>query len=208
VNTQPRTGDVIYLEPFHDDRALAEALAEGNAAARVVLFDRYGRHVRRVLGRVLGHDPELADLLQEVFARAFSGVAQLRDGAKLKGWLTSVAVFTARGAIRARQRGRWLGFRAPDQLPEAEAVTASPEVLEALRSVYSVLEKLPVDERIAFALRHLDQMELTEVARAATVSLATIKRRLARAERRFARLAHHHEALAPWVARHPRWKDM
>ncbi len=174
--------------------------------ATAELFDRYGRHVRRVLARVLGSDPEITDLVQEVFVRALTKVHTVRDGNKLKGWLTSVAVFTARGTIRSRQRLRWLGFRPPEQLPDPVSVEADPVVLEALRHMYGVLNKLPADERIPFALRNIDQMELTEVADACGVSLATIKRRISKAERRFVRLARDEESLRAWVERHPRWR--
>lgn len=175
--------------------------------ATAELFDRYGRHVRRVLARVMGSDPELADLVQEVFVQALGKVHTVRDGNKLKGWLSSVAVFTARGAIRSRQRYRWLGFRPPEQLPDPGAVNADPIILEALRRMYVVLQKLPADERIPFALRNIDQMELTEVAEACGVSLATIKRRLSKAEHRFVRLARDEHALQAWIERHPRWRS-
>jgi RNA polymerase sigma-70 factor (ECF subfamily) len=59
---------------------------------------------------------------------------------------------------------------------------------------------LPADERIPFALRFIDGMELTEVARACTVSLATIKRRLSRAEQRFTAFAALEPALAEWLS--------
>jgi RNA polymerase sigma-70 factor (ECF subfamily) len=59
--------------------------------------------------------------------------------------------------------------------------------------------KLPADERVAFALRFIDGMELTAVATACNVSLATIKRRLSRAQRTFNALALEHAALAEWV---------
>ena len=201
------TGSVIYPDRFQSDIALLTALKARDPGATAELFDRYGRHVRRVLARVMGSDPELTDLVQEVFLRALGKVHTVRDGNKLKGWLSSVAVFTARGTIRSRQRFRWLGFRPPEQLPDPGSVNADPVILEALRRMYAVLNKLPVDERIAFALRNIDQMELTEVAKACGVSLATIKRRLNKAEHRFVRLAQDEDALQTWIERHPRWSS-
>ena len=49
----------------------------------------------------------------------------------------------------------------------------------------SILDRLPVDERLAFALRYINGLELVAVAAACDVSLATVKRRLQRAERSF-----------------------
>jgi RNA polymerase sigma-70 factor (ECF subfamily) len=60
------------------------------------------------------------------------------------------------------------------------------------------LTTLPADDRIAFALRVMEGMELLEVAEACRVSLATAKRRIARAQRRFAELV----ARDPWLREH------
>lgn len=182
-----------------DDASLVAALRAGNPAAPAALFDRHAAHLQRVLVRTLGLDPELPDLLHEVFLRALQEIGGLREGSSLKGWLTSIAVFTAREHIRRRSRRRWLRYLPWDELPDLEAPQAAPEVSEALRSTYAVLDELPADERIAFALRYVDQMELTEVAQGCRVSLATIKRRLARAEKRFVAIARRFPALEGWL---------
>jgi RNA polymerase sigma-70 factor (ECF subfamily) len=78
-------------------------------------------------------------------------------------------------------------------------------VRDALRATYAALDALPADERVAFALRFIDGMELTEVAAACETSLATIKRRLARAEDRFEAEARKHPALEAWIDGGTRW---
>ncbi len=204
----PTAGAVIYPAQFRDDAALLAALQAGEAGATRELYDRHASTVRRVLARVMGADPELPDLLHDTFVQALRSVSSVRDGSRLRPWLASVAVHTARGRIRRRTRLSWLGYRAPEQLPVLPSPQADPEVLEALRTTYEVLDKLSTDLRIPFALRFIDQMELTEVAEACGVSLATIKRRLARAEKRFVTLARHEPALAPWLEHHPRWRNL
>ena len=61
------------------------------------------------------------------------------------------------------------------------------------------------DQRIPFALRYVQGLELTAVADACGVSLATVKRRLARAEGRFVIMARRHPALKEWVEEGGRW---
>jgi RNA polymerase sigma-70 factor (ECF subfamily) len=73
--------------------------------------------------------------------------------------------------------------------------------------VYAVLNRMPADDRIAFALRYIDGMELTEVAAACSVSLATVKRRLRRSEARFLKAARSHTLLEKWVEEGSRWQD-
>jgi RNA polymerase sigma-70 factor (ECF subfamily) len=188
-----------------DDRALVDALRKGHPGAPTALFDRYGGHVQRVLARVLGVDPDLGDLLHDVFVEALGSIGAVRDGSSLKAWLTQIAVFKARGCIRRRRRRAWLRlFSSLEREPDMPAPAVAPEVLEALRSTYRVLEQLPADERIAFALRHIDGMELTEVASACGVSLATVKRKLARAREAFVRAAREQGALSDWLEGGPR----
>jgi RNA polymerase sigma-70 factor (ECF subfamily) len=182
-----------------DEIALVSALAADDPSARAELFDLHGPHVQRVLARVLGHDSELADLLHEVFARALGQIDRLNDPSALKAWLTSIAVFTAREHIRRRMRGRWLRFFASEDLPEIAVVAAGEEVRESLRATYAVLDRLGVDDRIAFSLRFIEGLELGDVAAACGVSLNTIKRRLARAEKRFVGLARREPSLREWL---------
>ena len=121
--------------------------------------------------------------------------------------MTQVAVFVAREALRAQRRKRWLVFLAPADLPEIGAPSASEDVRCAINAFYKIiaLRHSAPDDRIAFLLRHVDGMELTEVAAACDVSLSTIKRRLATAERVFREHAVGVPDLEPWIAGNPKW---
>jgi RNA polymerase sigma-70 factor (ECF subfamily) len=110
-----------------------------------------------------------------------------------------ISVRKARKLIARRKRWSFVRNVAPTDLPEQTAATSSAEINEAFRSTYRLMAELPVDDRIAFTLRHVEGMELTAVAQATDVSLATAKRRVARARRRFIQLAHQSDVLAPWV---------
>jgi len=181
-----------------DDIRLVAALKAREPGAVDALLARYGSHLRRVLTRVLGtQDTEIADVLQEVAVIAWQSIGRLSDPNALKAWLTQIAVFTARGLIRRRHRHRWLTFF--EDVPERSVPWASPEMQEAARAVYQIFDRMPVDERIPFALRMLDGLELEATAAACGMSLATVRRRLVRAERRFHKMARQCDALAPWL---------
>jgi RNA polymerase sigma-70 factor, ECF subfamily len=188
-----------------DDAALVEGALRGDEAARAAIYDRHAEHVHRVLYRTIGVDRDLADLHHDVFVRALSSLSQLENPSALRPWLTTIAVFVARTSLTRRQRRRWLWFMPAGELPEVDSGAATGEVLDALRATYLVLDGMPADERIAFALRFIDGMELTEVAHACETSLATIKRRLSRACVRFEREARKHGALESWLEGGTRW---
>jgi len=201
-------GEVVRPLTFvGDEAALLEALRSGHPGAPAALFDRYADYVHALLMRILGFDPELGDLIQETFLQALRSVHSIRDASRLKPWLGSVAVHVAHGLIRRRSRRRWLQFRRPENLPTQQAPVADDETREVLQLTFEVLERMPADERIAFSLRFVEQLELTEVAAACGVSLATAKRRIARAERRFLGIAATRSPLAEWLEQRSRWRD-
>jgi RNA polymerase sigma-70 factor (ECF subfamily) len=193
--------------PLTDNAALVAALIRGDAAAWVELVDRFGPDVERLVAGALGVDSDLADIVQDVFVRVMERVHQLRDPGALKSWIASVAVFAARGHIRRRRRWRWIRFLAPADIPDVPAATSNPESHALVSSTYRLLDTLPENERLAFSLRFIAEMELTEVASACGVSLATIKRRLSRAEEHFLEGARLDPSLSERIERGERWRS-
>ena len=187
-----------------DDSALAAALKADKSGAMEVFYHRYARYVQRILASIVNVDMDLAELLQEVFVQAFSSVGSLRDESRLKSWLTGIAVNTARKHIN--KNARWFLF--PKDYPDVEwpVTDVSYEDREAVRYTYAILERMPVNERVAFSLRFIEEMNLEETAEACQVSLATIKRRLAKARKRFLTLAVNCPILHEWIERGSRWE--
>jgi RNA polymerase sigma-70 factor (ECF subfamily) len=202
-----REGVVRSIRFAGDDLALVNALQEGHPGAAAALYDRYAHHVQRVIVRILGFDPELEDLLQEVFVQALNGAASIEDGNRLKAWLTMVTVHTARAHIRRRVKRRWLQFWEPANLPDVPETGADYETRELLGLTYTVLDRMSAKERILLTLRHFDGMALAELADANGISIATVKRQLDRAQKRFAKLARNYPQLAAYIAERGKWRS-
>ena len=189
------------------DERLLEALQARRPGAWLAFYDRFAPYVLSVLRRVMGPDGEFEDLVQEVFSRALEGVARVREADKLKPWLRSITLFTARSTLKRRRWRRWLplggGDEGDDGLENSghPALTTSDAVQErlVLRRVKVVLDRLPVDERLCFTLRHFEGLELTEVAEAVGVSLSTAKRRIWAAEKTFNELAAREPEIRAWL---------
>src|SRR5260221_3696671 len=123
--------------PLHgSDAEIVTALRARTASGGAALYDRYHRHVRRVLIRVLGHDGDVNDLIQDAFLTAINTIDRLENPDALRSWLTSISVFTARLEIRRRARRRFFRLTSEDDLPGTEAPVASPEIDDALRGAY------------------------------------------------------------------------
>lgn len=178
-----------------DDAEVARRLKARDPKAPALLFDRFGALVDRVVIRILGATPDHDDRVQETFIEVIRTIDALRDERAFKSWVTTIAVRTARAELRRRRVRRFLTlWREPD--PPEVPVEDDPSGREALRVVYAILDGLPIDERIAFVLRHIHGEELSAVALLSECSLATVKRRLARAQARFREAAARYPELA------------
>ena len=185
--------------------ALVRGVRANDPAAKAAFVRRYAPRVDRVVFRVLGGDAERADILQEVFLGALASIHSLKKPAAVEAWLSSVAAHTARKVLRERLRRSWQRcFVDANEEMRHEPVVPGFDIdgRRALEGLNAALLDLPAVERAAFTLYAVEGMNLTEIARVSRVSLSTVKRRLARAERRM--LAHsrkHCPELKRWVGR-------
>jgi len=184
-----------------------DALRAGHPGAAAAFYDRYAEHVRLTLRSILGPDEEIPDLLQEVFIRALDRIRKLREVDRLTSWLTTMAVFVARAQIRIRSRRRWLRFFSPERTGSAQLEQPSSDARRALRELYAILDQMPVEERTAFVLRYLHRTALLDAAESCKTSLATFKRRLARAEGRFRDAVRTRPEFTQWLHEGTKWAE-
>jgi RNA polymerase sigma-70 factor, ECF subfamily len=170
-----------------DDEGLVHALVRRDRRAAAVLFDRYGGYVQRVIARMIGYSElERTDLLHDVFLRALERIDELRNPKALKSWMVGIAMLVTKEWLgRRRRAGVPVG---PEQADHREAASVSPESAEAVRSLYGLLDCLSDADRIMVVLRLVEGMNVSEIARAADLSISTARRRVLRAEERFHKL--------------------
>jgi RNA polymerase sigma-70 factor (ECF subfamily) len=192
--------------PRHDatgdgptDAELATLARAKDPRAATLVWDRYASLVRGVLHRTLGPGHDVEDLLQDVFVGFFRNVGALRDASSLRPFLVGIAIRTARTALRKKRVRRWLRLSNDGVLPEVVSTHADARTRETVRRLYAVLDELDDRERLAFVLRHAEGHELTETAALLGVSLATVKRVLARAEAHVTARAREDDLLSDWT---------
>ncbi len=156
---------------------------DGSGAAGDPLENAFRVNARLVyaLGlRILKSMQDAEDLMQDVFISARRDLRELSHPAAVRQWF---AVATVRLAKRRLHRRRLFSIFGTEDVGYTDAIApdASPEQHSMLRSIYRVLGRLPVNERVAWTLRHIEGMSLEMVATACDCSLATAKRRIAAA---------------------------
>jgi RNA polymerase sigma-70 factor (ECF subfamily) len=164
-----------------DDAMLSRAVAAGDEAAATEVWRRYAPPVRSVLRRSIGPYDDVEDHVQEVFLRYFRQRAELRDPGALRSFLIGIAMHVAISELRRRRVRRWLHLTPTGVLPDPPAERGpDDDAREAMRRLYAILDRMDDASRLTFVLRHVEGLELCEVAAALGVSLATAKRRLAK----------------------------
>jgi RNA polymerase sigma-70 factor (ECF subfamily) len=127
-----------------------------------------------------GNDADAEDLTQEIWIRVIRGIARVRDGSRLRGWLFGIA----RRVLMDRLRLAYAAPAASDVDIETLAAEIDPVDSEAdLASLEAALDTLPVVERDVLTLFYLRDLSLAELADALDVPVGTVKSRLFRARR-------------------------
>jgi RNA polymerase sigma-70 factor (ECF subfamily) len=170
-----------------DDGVLARALIDGQRDAANAVWQKFRPAVQITLKRLLGPGEDIADLTQDVFARFFGKVAELRNLDALRPFLIGIAFRRAREEIRRRHVRRSLRPMIENHFRE-EGRGWDPERRQTATRLVQLLEDLGRDGMI-YTLRVVEGRELAEVAATMNLSISTVRRRLTRVVKRIERVS-------------------
>jgi RNA polymerase sigma-70 factor (ECF subfamily) len=176
---------LLRLPETASDADLVRRAAGGERWSREVMYRRHASYLLGFVTRLMGNRGDAEEIVQETFLAGFERLGTLREPEALRVWLAQIAVNLVRHRLRRLRLTRLLGLDrgAEDATLEALAAPGThPEACGELALLDRVLKRLPADRRIAWMLRNVEGLELTEVAAVCGCSLATIKRRLAEAD--------------------------
>lgn len=149
------------------------------------VFRRFAPYVARVGVRLLGAEGEVDDLVQEVFMEAHRGLASVRERQAIAGWLSRIAVRRATRRLRRRKLRVLLSL---ESVPETELPldpNLGPEHAAEIAALYRRLDRMAVEDRVAWILKHVEGESLEEIAVLCSCSKSTVQRRLRRAAAHF-----------------------
>jgi RNA polymerase sigma-70 factor (ECF subfamily) len=136
-------------------------------------------------------DVDLAETLtQECFLKAHRNWSGFRGESSALTWLMRIAINLQKDHWRNRRMQFWRHTRtnavdvdeASEWLPSRES---SPEqrllAREQVRQIWQVVDGLSARQKAVFLLRHVEQLEIAEIAAATGLSDGTVKAHLSRA---------------------------
>lgn len=184
------------MGPSPQEQELVRLAREGDRDAFRTLVEQNQNRIYRLAMRVLHCGRETAeDMCQEVFLRAFRGLARFDGQVKFSTWLHTIAMNTSITEYRrqrAQKRNRptfsidqpaaGMDDDAPRNEPASREVDpgARADQAEFASAVRSAVEELPDEFRDAVILRDLQQMSYEEIAAVLGVADGTVRSRIHR----------------------------
>jgi RNA polymerase sigma-70 factor (ECF subfamily) len=171
-------------------RACQAALAEGLEGPFGELYERFRDRVYNVCYRIAGNPTDALDASQETFGTLYRKLGAFRFQSKFSSWVYRIAV-NASIDLKRRDRARRVssldlhrdedhsGFDVEDVLVEMPMASASRHELEA--EIQRAIDRLSPKLRAVIVLRYIEGLSYDEVAEVLSLSLGTVKSRLARA---------------------------
>jgi RNA polymerase sigma-70 factor, ECF subfamily len=176
--------------PLNEEWDLIVQARNGSPTAIELLVSRYESRIFRVVRNITANHEDAEEVIQDAFVKAFHNLATFRGDSRFYTWLVRIAVNQALMKIR----GRRFKEVSIDQAKDSERDIIPNEPVdwgptpeerysrEELRRILDIsISELGPKYRIAFQLRHVEELTTDETARVLGLSVAAVKTRLARA---------------------------
>jgi RNA polymerase sigma-70 factor (ECF subfamily) len=168
------------------ERALVARARAGDESAFAQLVTEHSARVYGALRR-FGLDPQEADeVAQEVFLRAWRGLARFEERSRFSTWLYRIAFNEAQRRLARRPPSTALSQSGDEDAIAAlpAALSTGPQARTLDREFEQMLERalaeLPADLRAAVVLRDLEGLSTEEATAVAGIRQAAFKSRLHR----------------------------
>lgn len=172
--------------------ALVGRAKEGDRAAFAEIFQRFHRRVYSTVYQVVQNENDADDITQDVFVKVHQSLGTLDADEAFTTWLFTMTVNLCRDHLRRRKRSRARSLDEPIAREDGEVTTleipdAAPgpgetaERGEMHRLLHRAIAELPEHQRSCVILHHLQDIEVTEIAKIVGCRVGTVKSRLSRA---------------------------
>ena len=173
-----------------DDADLVQLAQGGETRAFDELVRRYRDKVYRLSYKILRHEDDASEALQDAFLSAFRGLKNFKAESTFSTWLYRIATNASLMKYR-RRRDKHVSFEQsqsgddgaePMQIPDWSQQPLNDLLTSETREVMGEgIEKLPEELRGVFVLRDVEGLSNAEVAGVLNLSVAAVKSRLHRA---------------------------
>lgn len=170
---------------------LIEKLQQGDGSAFTKLVDEWQDMVYNTALSIVQNAEDADDITQEVFIQVYQSVSSFKGESKFSTWLYRITVSKALDHEKKRKRNKRFGFverlfggHNEEQLHpvEFDHPGVQLEKKERAAALFSVLKKIPDNQRIAFTLNKLEGQSYQEIAEIMNTTLYAVESLMGRAK--------------------------
>jgi len=172
------------------DAALVRMAQGGDTRAFDELVRRYRDKVFRLAFKILRHEDDAAEALQDAFLSAYRGLPNFKAESTFSTWLYRVATNASLMKYRKRREGHISLEQSQSALPDADGIEIPDWTQQPLQDLLDTetrevmqdgVQRLPEELRTVFVLRDIEGLSNAEVAEVLDLTVAAVKSRLHRA---------------------------
>ena len=175
--------------PPLSDAKLVDNVLAGDEASFAEIFERYKKHVTRVVGRCFRDRSEIEEHVQQAFAKTYFSLKNFRglQENSLAAWITKITVNVCYDEFRRRQRRSQSLFTEMtteeseyvDSIVDNRAATPENMLLNA-ELADKILSGVDAKDRVALTLVYSQDYSLDEAANVLGITTSNLKSRLFR----------------------------
>lgn len=168
------------------DEKIIEAILKGDVDRYNLLVERYKSYVYTIAFNILKSPSDAEEVAQDAFVKAYKNLAKFKKDSKFSTWLYRIAFNSALTAKRKLDRFTNVAFDNQLHSP-ADFQLSNNETADRRIFIAQAMEGLMEADRTALTLFYFDDLSLEEICVITEISLSSLKVRLHRARKRFAK---------------------
>ncbi|MBQ6269543.1 MAG: sigma-70 family RNA polymerase sigma factor [Bacteroidetes bacterium] len=175
-----------------EDEAAIRRIINGDKEAYFILQKKYKSIIASHIRKLINDEDDIDDLTQETFIKAYKAIETFNFNYAFYAWLCKIASNTCIDFLRKKRYhtislNQPLDNNNPDYFLEIEDNTTLPDLdiisIEQHTILHKAIESLPKKYSTIIKLRHIDELEYSEIAEKLNLPLGTVKVNIFRARK-------------------------
>lgn len=184
----------------HNEQSLIQGLINKNEESFRILVEQYKDYILNICYHFLGNRHDAEDMVQEVFVEIYHSASKFRQESKLSTWIYRIAVNKSLNIIRSKKKfflfeqlDRLYGIK-PVELPADKSYEGEQRYIQSERDsiLYSAIDSLPDNQRIAFTLHKFEGMAYKDIAEIMNISIPAVESLIHRSKKNLQRKLYHY----------------
>lgn len=187
--------DMVQPSSSDEDKDLVERSQNGDTRAFDALVRKYTPRLYGLVYNMTGNRDDTADLLQDVFAKAYRSIKRFMGKSSFYTWIYSIAVNMTLNFLKKRGRHSKMNLSMDDvdsgilNDPDFIKLTTGPSPLrdvnlhELQKRLNEAMMRLSEDHRTVVTLYDIQGLQHSEISKITGVSEGTVRSRLFYAHR-------------------------